>query len=105
MSERQFHAAMTVSPQIDCRAAQIGFGIRDLRMRSPELRENPNQRILEQVLAVPEIAGETATEARELRPMRRQALDEFAPGLAQIRLHRNVPFDFAPSPVMPPMSA
>jgi hypothetical protein len=45
-----------------------------------ELREDSNQGILEQVLTIPKIAGKAAAKAQELGPMRRQFVDEFAPG-------------------------
>ena len=84
----QHAATHGVDPQVGRGAQQVRARILDPVVDVAERAEAAQQRVLHQVLGVPEIAGEAAAIAVEGWPQRRRQVDVAVPGAADVVLHR-----------------
>jgi hypothetical protein len=69
-------ATEPIHPEVRRDAHQVRARPGEVRVRLPELAEDPDEHVLQQVLAVPQVAGQAAGVAKKIRPQGRDLVDE-----------------------------
>jgi hypothetical protein len=77
-----------VDPHVRRRAQQVRPGVADPSVGHPPLPERSQQRVLNEILGIPEASGQASAVAVERRPPGNQRVDEVVPGRPKLAVQR-----------------
>jgi len=83
----QRESPLLVDPEVSSRADEIRFRVLEIAIDLAEQAEHAQQRVLHQVLAVPDVAGQPAAVAVQGRPEWREGVEIAPPRTAYVGLN------------------